>query len=127
MQAAPDEIGVSVSYPLPGTRFYEQVKTQLGDKTHWKDSGDLAMMFRGAYDSAFYRSFRDLLHRQVELQQPRQGLEPREYREASDRLDACWDALIASERDHRDPRATVAPLMKRDAREKAYVAAAQDG
>ena len=28
--AAPDDIGVSVSYPLPGTPFYERVKAQLG-------------------------------------------------------------------------------------------------
>ena len=28
-----DDIGVSVAYPLPGTRFHEQVKAQLGAKT----------------------------------------------------------------------------------------------
>src|SRR6202789_4309361 len=33
--AAPDEIGVSVSYPLPGTKFFDLVKAQLGAKTHW--------------------------------------------------------------------------------------------
>src|SRR5262249_38454244 len=31
--AQPDDVGVSVSYPLPGTRFYELVKAQLGGKT----------------------------------------------------------------------------------------------
>ncbi len=41
-QAAPDDIGVSVSYPLPGTKFYEKVKAQLGKKTNWQDSDDLA-------------------------------------------------------------------------------------
>ncbi|MDG6349233.1 radical SAM protein [Luteimonas sp. 8-5] len=110
--AAPDEIGVSVSYPLPGTRFYEQVKAQLGAKTHWDDSGDLAMMFRGAYDSGFYRSFRDLLHRQVELMQSEQGLGPRVYGEACARLEARWQALLASGRDH--------------LRELGHVAAAED-
>ena len=29
-----DDIGVSVSYPLPGTRFHEMVKQQLGPKTN---------------------------------------------------------------------------------------------
>ena len=107
--AAPDDIGVSVSYPLPGTRFYEQVKTQLGAKTHWRDSGDLAMMFRGTYDSAFYRGFRDLLHEQVALQQLR-GTDPSESRgHASAALDARWDALIASEPLHRNADATPAP------------------
>ena len=28
----PDDIGVSVSYPLPGTPFYERVKAQLGEQ-----------------------------------------------------------------------------------------------
>ena len=34
-QTLPDDIGVSVSYPLPGTEFYERVKHELQSKTHW--------------------------------------------------------------------------------------------
>ena len=64
----PDEIGVSVSYPLPGTKFYELVKAQLGRKTHWQESNDLDMMFHGTFTSDFYRAVRNLLHDQV-LQQ----------------------------------------------------------
>ncbi|MFC5579836.1 B12-binding domain-containing radical SAM protein [Rhodanobacter terrae] len=105
-QAVPDDIGVSVSYPLPGTKFYEQVKTQLGAKTHWQDSGDLAMMFRGAYDSDFYRHVRDLLHEQVTLQQSRAIEPPEHYSKASAALDARWDALLADERAHRSEDAT---------------------
>ena len=37
----PDDIGVSVSYPLPGTAFFEQVQAQLGMKRNWNDSDDL--------------------------------------------------------------------------------------
>lgn len=125
-RTAPDEIGVSVSYPLPGTRFYEQVKAQLGEKTHWQDSGDLAMMFRGAYDSDFYRSFRDLLHQQVDLLQSKQGLQSRQYREAHAELEARWDALIASERDHRNQAATTAPPIKQCARKRPCAAAAEN-
>ena len=66
--ARPDEIGVSVSYPLPGTKFYELVKAQLGRKTHWHESSDLDMMFHGTYTSDFYREVRNLLHDQVSLQ-----------------------------------------------------------
>ena len=117
--AAPDEIGVSVSYPLPGTRFHEQVKAQLGGKTHWKESGDLSMMFRGAYDSRFYRDFRDLLHRQVELLQPAHAMAPGEYREACDRLDARWRALVAGERAHRSPGDAAVPVMERRVDESA--------
>ncbi len=40
---APDDIGVSVSYPLPGTTFYQRVQAQLGQKQNWVDSNDLAM------------------------------------------------------------------------------------
>ncbi len=62
----PDDIGVSVSYPLPGTKFFERVHAQLGEKTNWSDSEDLAMMFQGAYTNEFYRALHDALHAQVD-------------------------------------------------------------
>jgi anaerobic magnesium-protoporphyrin IX monomethyl ester cyclase len=65
--ALPDNIGVSVSYPLPGTKFYEMVHAQLGAKTHWTDSDDLAMMFKGTYQTPFYRKLHHLLHDDLEL------------------------------------------------------------
>ena len=39
--SAPDDIGVSVSYPLPGTKFYSRVAAELGAKQNWSESGDL--------------------------------------------------------------------------------------
>lgn len=57
----PHEIGISVSYPLPGTKFYENVKSQLQHKSNWTDSDELALMFRNTYAPAFYK----LLHRYV--------------------------------------------------------------
>jgi anaerobic magnesium-protoporphyrin IX monomethyl ester cyclase len=104
-RAAPDDIGVSVSYPLPGTKFYEKVKAQLGRKTHWEESNDLAMMFRGAYDSDFYRHVRDLLHAQVELQQSASQQSTEHHALARAALDARWNALIASEQAHRTEQA----------------------
>jgi anaerobic magnesium-protoporphyrin IX monomethyl ester cyclase len=83
-EARPDDVGVSVSYPLPGTRFYEQVKEQLGSKTHWQESSDLEMMFSGTYISEFYRAVRNLLHDQV-TQPGSQDVEQR------------WVRLIADE------------------------------
>ena len=71
--ARPDEIGVSVSYPLPGTKFYDLVKAQLRGKTHWQESDDLEMMFQGTYTSDFYRAVRNLLHDQIALQTARYG------------------------------------------------------
>ncbi len=61
----PDDIGVSVSYPLPGTRFYERVRGELGEKKNWVDSDDLAVMFPGTYTTEFYRALRDALHAEV--------------------------------------------------------------
>ncbi len=61
----PDDVGVSVAYPLPGTLFYERVRAELGARTNWSASDELAMMFRGTYTSAFYRRVRDLLHEEV--------------------------------------------------------------
>jgi anaerobic magnesium-protoporphyrin IX monomethyl ester cyclase len=62
----PDDIGVSVSYPLPGTKFYERVHAQLREKTNWRDSEDLSMMFHGAYTNDFYRALHDALHAEVD-------------------------------------------------------------
>jgi anaerobic magnesium-protoporphyrin IX monomethyl ester cyclase len=95
--AQPDDIGVSVSYPLPGTKFYEQVKQQLGTKTHWQESNDLEMMFHGAYQSDFYRAVRDLLHEQVDLQK-RNGAVQHEQRNGERQLFARrWQMLLARE------------------------------
>jgi len=65
----PDNIGVSVTYPLPGTKFHEMVREQLGPKTHWTDSNDLAMMFQGTYQSRFYRHLHRLIHHDLEFHQ----------------------------------------------------------
>lgn len=64
-ETAPDDIGVSVSYPLPGTKFHQIVAAQLGMKKNWTESGDLMMMFRGAYSTGFYRALAEALHREV--------------------------------------------------------------
>lgn len=58
----PDDVGLSVAYPLPGTVFFDRVRDQLGEKTHWNDSDELAMLFAGTYTGPFYRHLRDLLH-----------------------------------------------------------------
>jgi anaerobic magnesium-protoporphyrin IX monomethyl ester cyclase len=66
----PDEIGVSVAYPLPGTKFHERVMLQLGSKRNWDDTDDLAMLFDGTYSTPFYRRVRDLLHREASTRTP---------------------------------------------------------
>jgi len=59
---APDDIGISVSYPLPGTKFHERVRAQLGAKQNWNDSDDLAMLYRGTYTPEFYRALYRAVH-----------------------------------------------------------------
>jgi len=59
----PYEIGISVSYPLPGTVFYEKVKTDLKEKTNWTDSDELALMFRNTYQPAFYKQLHRYVHK----------------------------------------------------------------
>lgn len=59
----PHEIGISVSYPLPGTSFYEKVKTQLREKANWTDSDELALMFRNTYEPAFYKQLHRYVHK----------------------------------------------------------------
>ena len=61
----PDDIGVSVSYPMPNTRFHQIVQEHIGAQANWRDSGDLAMMYEGAFPTEFYRALADALHAEV--------------------------------------------------------------
>jgi len=72
---APDDIGMSVSYPLPGTKFYESVKLQLGEKQNWIDSADLAMMYHGPFSTDFYRQLHLVLHKEFRLRRAVRNLQ----------------------------------------------------
>ena len=100
--ALPDDVGVSVSYPLPGTRFYELVKAQLGSKTHWQESDDLAMMFQGTYTSEFYHVIRNLLHDRVSLETLKAPAQAGEYRRGRRLLQRRWQELLAREPHYRN-------------------------
>jgi len=71
----PDNIGISVSYPLPGTVFYERVKSELKEKANWTDSDELKLMFRNTYSPEFYKQLHRYVHktyrRQLALQEIR--------------------------------------------------------
>ena len=60
----PDDIGISVSYPMPGTKFYDAVREQLGEKQNWQDSQDLAMLYQGPFSTAFYRKLHSVIHKE---------------------------------------------------------------
>jgi anaerobic magnesium-protoporphyrin IX monomethyl ester cyclase len=68
LKLMPEEIGISVSYPLPGTKFYETVKETLQEKKNWTDSDDLAMMFHGNYPPAFYKVLHRYVHGRYRIQ-----------------------------------------------------------
>ena len=99
-RAEPDEIGVSVSYPLPGTKFYDLVKAQMRAKTHWQESNDLDMMFQGTYTSDFYRTVRNLLHDQIVLQTADAQRLP-EYERAAHAVEQRWQELLRNELKYR--------------------------
>ncbi|HEX6544891.1 MAG TPA: radical SAM protein [Bryobacteraceae bacterium] len=61
----PHDIGISVSYPLPGTKFHQLVSAELGKKANWSESGDLTMMFRGPFSTELYRAIAHALHLEV--------------------------------------------------------------
>lgn len=61
----PDDVGVSVTYPLPGTKLHQLVSSELGKKTNWAESGDLSMMFKGSFSTELYRALARAIHLEV--------------------------------------------------------------
>jgi len=58
----PFEIGISVSYPLPGTSFYEKVRADLKKKTNWTDSDEMALMFCNTFPPSYYKQLHRYVH-----------------------------------------------------------------
>ncbi len=65
----PHDIGVSVSYPLPGTSFYDKVKSQLNTKANWEDSDELLLMYKNTYPPEFYKKLHRFLHKRFRQKQ----------------------------------------------------------
>jgi len=74
----PDDVGVSVSYPLPGTPFYERVRDRITGRSNWIDSADLAMLYDGPYPTSFYHLLHARLHAEFRLRKAKgdRGLLP---------------------------------------------------
>lgn len=87
----PDDIGISVSYPLPGTKFYDRVREEMGTKTHWEHSHDLAVMHAGEYDSIFYHQLHAVVHRDLDLHHRlAAGEKSEEVLREMDEVSAAW-------------------------------------
>lgn len=65
----PDDIGISVSYPLPGTKFYERVLSQMKLKQNWEKSDDFEMMFDGEFTTKYYRILHKRVHKEFRSRQ----------------------------------------------------------
>lgn len=73
LETMPEDIGISVSYPLPGTVFYENVKSQLITKSNWSDSDDLDLMFKNNYNKDFYKQLHRYVHFRYRSKQSKQS------------------------------------------------------
>lgn len=69
LELMPDDIGISISYPLPGTIFHQQVKKDLITKSNWTDSDDLDLMYKGNFSVNYYRILHRFLHRSFRKKQ----------------------------------------------------------
>ena len=69
----PEELGISVSYPLPGTPFYERVRDELGLSATggFRRPRDAV---RGPYGTRFYRHLHRHMHRDLRWHQVRAEL-----------------------------------------------------
>jgi anaerobic magnesium-protoporphyrin IX monomethyl ester cyclase len=108
--ADPDEIGVSVSYPLPGTRFHDMVRAELGAKLNWTDSDDLEMLFQGAYPTSFYRALRDYAHLDLDARHAKRDRTPMAAA-LSQQRERAWKRLCAMEPEarHASPTRLIKP------------------
>jgi anaerobic magnesium-protoporphyrin IX monomethyl ester cyclase len=66
-KCVPEDIGISVSYPLPGTKFYSMVSDLLSEKQNWTDSDDLDLMYLGNFPSKFYKLLHRFIHTEYNL------------------------------------------------------------
>ncbi len=70
-EVLPDRIGISVSYPLPGTPFYEKVRSQARVSRGWQVSMENELLHVSTYSPQFYKVLRRLVHKEFALQRNR--------------------------------------------------------
>lgn len=91
----PTDVGVSVSYPLPGTGFFDRVRQELGHKQNWIDSNDLSTMYKATYAPDVYRRVHGLVHHELRARKSAEvlsalALNPRDLRPRHLRRAASW-------------------------------------
>jgi len=54
-QTRPDAFSSTIAYPLPGTRFYEEVAHRLLDSPDWDYTAENRLLFERGFSTRFYR------------------------------------------------------------------------
>jgi anaerobic magnesium-protoporphyrin IX monomethyl ester cyclase len=57
----PDKLSVSIAYPIPGTRYYEDVKERIFDTSSWRHTNDYRVSYHRKYPDLYYTSARRLI------------------------------------------------------------------
>jgi anaerobic magnesium-protoporphyrin IX monomethyl ester cyclase len=92
----PEQIGVSVSYPLPGTVFHDRVAHSMVD-THWEQAMDNRPLFQAPFTGEFYAAAKEVLRSTHSVGQARVNLreliQTRDPRSARRVLGSAWHAI----------------------------------
>ncbi|WP_158944201.1 radical SAM protein [Granulicella sp. S190] len=111
----PDDIGISFSYPLPGTVFFDRVQEQIGSKRNWTDSDDLCLMFSAAYSDDFYMALRKALHAEVDHWKNEDALKTEVY------LDTLWQRVYELESITKNSKATILSAITAQPTDRQFV------
>ncbi len=65
--AQPDIFLTTVSYPIKGTPYYQQVQSKLVQLKPWGQSSDREIVIRGRHSRAYYAHADSLLREEVKL------------------------------------------------------------
>ena len=92
----PEQIGVSVSYPLPGTLFHERVAHSM-ESSHWHNAMDNRPLFQAPFGEEFYAVAKEVLRSTHSAGQRRshlvQWIRDRDRRSARRLLGSAWHTV----------------------------------
>ncbi len=65
--AAPDDVLTTLSYPIKGTPYYDQVADRIVSRVNWEDGSDRELRIKGRKSKRFYSHAQRWLHAEAEL------------------------------------------------------------
>jgi radical SAM superfamily enzyme YgiQ (UPF0313 family) len=72
-ETVPDEFSSTIAYPLPGTPFYDQVRERLIQAADWRHTAENRLLYRGQYNTRFYRWVQRWLRKEWQAARVRAG------------------------------------------------------